>query len=67
MTQASVSPASMVMTVSDTANYPVATRFPVPVPEVQQEADVVKHRFYNGMEGPEAYGEKEPLPWWVIL
>lgn len=53
----------MVMTVSDTANYPVATRFPVPVPEVQQEANVVKHRFYNGMEGPEAYGEKEPLPW----
>lgn len=50
----------MVMTVSDTANYPVATRFPVPPPAVQQEADVAKHRFYNGLEGPGACAGSDP-------
>lgn len=53
----------MVMTVSDTANYPVATRFSVPPPSVRQEADVAKHRFYNGIGGSGVYAGNDLTSW----
>ncbi|KFM57788.1 hypothetical protein X975_14597, partial [Stegodyphus mimosarum] len=51
LTQTAVPPTSVVMTIPETAAYPLPSQFSHPPPLHQRESDLLKHRYYNNGMG----------------